>query len=86
MLGGPGTRAAAHPGMVFRLQYRDTSALVHAYETEGAALAFLRDVVRVGGWERAGQFTLVRVDANGETTVLARGEDLVTRALQDLAP
>lgn len=70
---------------MFRLQYRDTGALVHAYETEGAALAFLRDVVRVGGRQRAGQVALVREDAPGETTVLAEGDDLVVRALQDRA-
>ncbi len=71
---------------MYRLQYRDTGALVRAYETEGAALAFVRDVVRFGGREEAGRFALVEEDAAGQITVVAEDEDLVIRALQDRAP
>jgi hypothetical protein len=34
---------------VFELRRRDTGSLVHAYATEGAALAFVRDVIFIGG-------------------------------------
>jgi hypothetical protein len=51
--------------VMFELRRLDTGGLVHRYETEGAALAFVRDVVRVGGHERAACFALVEQDSEG---------------------
>ena len=63
-----------------------TGGLVHAYASEGAALAFVRDVVVFAGREAGAQFQLVRVDASARTTVVAEGEALVRRAVEDRAP
>ena len=46
------------PTVVFELRRRDTGSLVHAYATEGAALAFVRDVIFIGGRDQAACFAL----------------------------
>ena len=69
--------------MVFELRRLDTGGVVHQYETEGAALAFIRDVVRVAGHERASSFVLYEEDSEGREQPIAEGADLVWRALQD---
>ena len=71
--------------MVFALRHLDSGKLIHQYRTEGAALAFVRDVIRVGGRERAARFSLEERDMNGETHTLATGASLVQRALEDRA-
>ena len=71
--------------MAFELRRRDTGGLVHRYATEGAALAFLRDVVRIAGRELAACFALDERDARGQTRPLAEGTVLVQRALDDRA-
>ena len=72
--------------MIFDLRRLETGGLVYRYETEGAALAFIRDVVRIGGHERAASFALEEQDAEGNTHTIAKGADLVRRAVQDRAP
>ena len=69
----------------FELRRRDTGSLVHAYATEGAALAFMRDVVRIGGRDQAANFALDERDEQGQTRRLAEGVVLVRRALEDRA-
>ena len=72
--------------MMFDLRRLETGGLVYRYETERAALAFVRDVVRIGGHEQAACFALEEVDAEANTHAIAKGADLVRRALQDGAP
>ena len=72
-------------GVVFVLRRRDTGGVVHQYATEGAALAFVRDVLHVGGREQAAGFVLDQRDETGQTHTLAEGADLVRRALEDRA-
>ena len=45
----------------------DTGGLVHAYATEGAALAFVRDVIFIGGRDQAARFALEVRDELGQT-------------------
>ena len=73
-------------GVVFDLRRLETGGLVHRYEREGAALAFIRDVARIAGREQAACFALDERDAQGNTRRIADGADLVRRALQDRAP
>lgn len=72
--------------MVFELRRLDTGGLVHRYATEGAALAFIRDVVRVAGHEQAACFALDEEETEGKVHRTAQGVELVRRALQDRAP
>jgi len=71
--------------MIFDLRRLETGGLVHRYETESAALAFVRDVVRIGGHEQAASFALEDQDAEGNTHTIAKGTDPVRRAVQDRA-
>ena len=71
--------------MGFDLRRLDTGALVHHYATEAAALAFVRDVVRVVGHDQAATFALDERDADGNVHSIAQRADLVRRALQDRA-
>ncbi len=75
----------AYGDVGFDLRRLDTGVLVHQYATEGAALAFLRDVVRIGGREQAAIFALDEHNEDGTVQTIARGADLVLRALQDRA-
>jgi hypothetical protein len=69
----------------FELCRLDTGGLVHRYDTESVALAFVRDVVRVVGREQAACFALDERDSQGRESRIAEGADLVRRALQDRA-
>jgi hypothetical protein len=69
--------------MTYALRHLDTAALVRNYEKEGAALAFLGDVVRLGSRDAASRFVLSHEDEYGNTRVVAEGEALVRRALAD---
>jgi hypothetical protein len=71
--------------VVFELRRLDTGGLVHRYDLEGPALAFVRDVVRVAGHEQAALFGLYAQDSEGREHPIAEGADLVSRALQDRA-
>ena len=71
--------------MVFELRHRDTGKLIHAYATEGAALAFVRDVIFIGGRDQASCFALEVRDELGHPRTLAEGLALVQRALEERA-
>jgi hypothetical protein len=81
-----GPCSADNSWVVFDLRRRDTGGLVHQYASEAAALAFIRDVVRIGGHEQAACFLLDEQDTQGKTQRIAEGAELVRRALQDRAP
>ena len=79
----PKFMARLHSRMVaFELWHLETAALVHCYTSEGAALAFVRDVVVFGGRQAGREFQLFRVDAHG-LSVVAEGDVLMRRALED---
>ena len=71
--------------MAYHLRRLANGRLVHSYQAESAALAFVRDVVRFGSREQAAQFALDYEDESGHRTRLAEGGGLVTRALEDRA-
>ena len=71
--------------MAFELRHLESGTLVYSYISEGAALAFLRDVIRIGGRDRAAGFTLVECDEGGDKRTVASGAALVRRALEDRA-
>jgi hypothetical protein len=70
---------------IYRLRHLRTGRPIHSYRAESAALAFVRDVVRFGGREQAGQFALEYEADSGQLTRLAEGEPLVRHALEDRA-
>jgi hypothetical protein len=86
-----GVSARAGPGSArtrnveFDLRRLDTGTLVRQYASESAALAFVRDVVRIAGHDQAATFALDERDAEGNTRTMAEGADLVRRALEDRA-
>ena len=57
----------------FELWHLETTAPIHTYESEGAALAFVRDVVVFAGRPAGARFQLFWVDANG-LCLVAEGE------------
>ncbi|HEV7665631.1 MAG TPA: hypothetical protein VGQ62_19020 [Chloroflexota bacterium] len=69
--------------MEFELRHLDSGKLIYRYTSEGAALAFVRDVVRVGGRDQAAKFSLDRRDDAGQALTVAMGADLVKRAIED---
>jgi len=69
----------------YHLRHLDTGAVVRAYEKEGAALAFLRDVIRLGSRDAASRFVLTVEDEHGVARTIAEGAALMERALQDQA-
>jgi ATP-dependent 26S proteasome regulatory subunit len=71
--------------MSFELRRLDTGALVHRYATEGAALSFVRDVIRVAGREEAACFVLEEREPLGGARFIADRAALVQRALEDRA-
>jgi hypothetical protein len=73
----------ALPALSFELAYRTTGRAIRTYEREAAALGFVRDVVRFGTRDDAAQFELRALYADGRSTIVADGDQLVRRALQD---
>jgi hypothetical protein len=71
--------------VAFELRHVESGTLIRTYPTESAALAFVRDVVRVSGREEAAVFTLEERDQHGDTRTLASKAALVQRALEDRA-
>src|SRR5438067_5263725 len=66
--GSTEVRTMHHPlTVVFELHRRDSGGLVRAYATEAAALAFVRDVIRIGGRDQATCFALEVRDERGQT-------------------
>ena len=83
--GAGGPDCAPAPIVRFELRRQDTGSLIRAYPTEGAALAFVRDVIRIGGRDQAACFALDQQDEQGQTRRLSEGLELVQRALADRA-
>ena len=67
----------------YELAYFRTARVIRTYTCEGAALAFVRDVVLFGSRADAAQFRLQKILAGPRVATIAEGERLVTRALQD---
>jgi hypothetical protein len=67
----------------FELRHIRTRRLIRAYTRESAALAFVRDVVHLGDREQASQFELLVADGASMRMQIAKGVELVKRALQD---
>lgn len=67
----------------YELAYFRTARVIRRYSCEGAALAFVRDVVLFGSRADAAQFRLQKILAGPRVATIAEGEQLVTRALQD---
>jgi hypothetical protein len=68
--------------VLFELRRLDTGDLVHRYPTEAAALAFVRDVIRIGGHDQAAIFALDACNPDGQVRRVAEGVALVQRALE----
>ena len=66
----------------FELRRLGTATVIHTYDSEAAALAFVRDVVVFAGREAGKQFQLLRVDISG-LAVVAEADALMDRALED---
>ena len=79
----PEIRRAPSGTVAYRLIYTPTWQLVRSYAGEAAALGFVRDVVRLGGRQAAAQFALQMAGDGGEPTMVAAGEELMRRALED---
>jgi hypothetical protein len=71
--------------VAYQLRHLDTGALVRTYDKEGAALAFMRDVIRLGSRGAASRFALTYEDEHGDVRAIAEGDALITRALEDRA-
>jgi len=80
---GAGPHSAGKVRVVSELRHQDSIKLIHDYHTEGAALAFIRDVVRVGGRAQAAQFILEQRREDGQVRTVATGDSVVWRALED---
>jgi hypothetical protein len=71
------------PSATFELRQIPTRLLIRAYTRESAALAFVRDVVRLAGREEASQFELLVADRGSVVMHIAGGVELAERALED---
>ena len=58
--------------MVLQLWHLKTGTLIPGYQTEGAALAFIRDVLLFASREEVAQFRLTRTDTYERTAMVAR--------------
>ena len=67
--------------MTFELWDLTTRNLAGFFETEAEALAATRAAVQTHGRDYAEAFALIREDSRGRSTTIARGADLVERAL-----
>jgi hypothetical protein len=68
-------------GMIFEIWERETANLVGSYETEAEALRLVRDLIDEYGPDSASSLLLGCEADNGQSTVVAEGQDLVSRAL-----
>jgi len=67
----------------FQLAHKLTGRLIHTYAREGAALAFVRDIVRLRSRQDAAQFRLRVVPRDAPPATVAEGDQLVQMALED---
>jgi len=67
----------------FQLADTMTERLIHTYTRESAALAFVRDIVRLRSRQDAAHFRLRAVPRGALPETVAEGEQLVQRALED---
>lgn len=69
----------------FELWDMETGNLVSDYLTEGAALAFVREIINASGANAVMTWELARGADDIDTEPIARGSDLVSRALSTVA-
>jgi hypothetical protein len=69
--------------VAFELRHLLSGAVIRNYASEGAALAFVRDVVRVRGHRDAARFALTYTNEHRVVQRVAEAEALVARALED---
>jgi len=67
--------------MAYELWDTETRNIVGDYETEGEALAIVRDVLRLDGQDAVASLALAHEDRSGRTRIVAIGRDLGNRAL-----
>lgn len=70
-------------GVAFELRHLLSGAVIRVYASEGPALAFVRDVVRIRGHYDAARFALTYTNEHNVVRRIAEAEVLVTRALED---
>ena len=80
-----GPRFARDDRVPYQLRHLDTGAIVRTYDKESAALAFLRDVMRLGSRDAATRFSLTEEGEHGVGRPIAEGAALLRRALADQA-
>jgi len=68
---------------LFQIRLARSGKLIWSYTTEGAALGFVRDVARLRSHQEAAQFELRIVLHTNGSSMVAEGEQLVRRALED---
>jgi hypothetical protein len=59
----------------------ETANMLGTYATEEEALAIVADTIAAEGPEYVGEWAVGYVDASGHRKVIARGSDLVARAV-----
>jgi hypothetical protein len=67
--------------MTYQLWETTSRNLAAVYDTEGAALATIREAIATNGRDYAARFALIAEDRRGRTQTLAMGITLVDRAL-----
>jgi hypothetical protein len=67
----------------FELRHLASGATIHVYVSEAAALAFVRDVIRVRGHHDAARFGLSYLDECNVVQSTIEAGALVARALED---
>ena len=72
--------AARGAVMAYEIWDVESANLVGSYATEGAALAAVRDAVRLTDESAALGWALAREDRRGTTTTIASGRNLLDRA------
>ena len=71
--------------MVFQLWELDSANLIADYDTEAAALEFVRAAVHRHGREYVLSWELAVAPEDGDAETLACGEDLIERAFRGIA-
>lgn len=71
--------------MVFELWELESANLIVEYDSEDAALEFVRSAIRAHGREYVLSWELARAPVHGDTEAIASGEKLVERAFKGIA-